>query len=232
MPLLDHFRPPISTRAPWPSLGTLWVGRVMGYLNRILPGERYAAVSTVHLGAQAEADVAEFEIPGDWSPQTAGGLVVAPPLLTIEATLDDQFDVEVRDTFEGMALVGVIEFVSPGNKDRTEARQRIVAKALAYLDMGVGVILVDVVTNRGANLHNELVAELRSPETAHLPNVSIYLAGYRPNRIEDRWTIDMWPYPVTVGELLPSVPLALKGGPMVPVDFETTYREALAEHRL
>lgn len=232
MPLLDHFHPPASARAPWPSLGTVWVGRVMGYLNRVLPGDRYAAVSTVHLGSQAEADIGEFEVPGDWNSDPTSGLVVVPPVVTIEAVLDDEFEVEVRDTHEGMALVGVIEFISPANKDRPEARQRLAAKTMAYLDLGVGVILVDIITSRRANLHNEIVAALKSPDAARLPDVATYLAGYRPTRVYDRWTIDMWPYAALVGDPLPAVPLALKGGPVVPVDFETTYRESLVEHRL
>ena len=233
MPLLDHFRKPTETRAPWPSLNTVWVGKVMGQLNRNLPADRYAALSKSHLGSDAEADVSEFEVPGGWPPAGGGGgLAVAPPLAFDETSVLDEFEVEVKDVRDDMRLVGVIEFVSPANKDRPETRRRLVAKCLSYLDLGVGLILVDVVTNRHANLHNELAVELGARPPVFLPAADAYLAGYRPSKDEERWRIAMWPYPVGVGTLIPSVPLALKGGPLVPVDFEAAYMQTLAEHNL
>ena len=234
MPLLDHFQPPARIRAPWESLGTSWVTRVMTHLNCVLPGDRYLAFSRVHLGAEAEADVAEFEVPGDWSATGDGGLatLAAPPVVSVEATIPEEFEVEVKDVREGMALVAVIEFISPANKDRPETRDRLVSKAVTYLGLGVGVVLIDVVTNRLANLHNELVAALKVRKAARLPDVPTYVAGYRPTREDGRWTVDMWPYSVPIGSAIPSVPLALKGGPLVALDLESTYTAALAEHRL
>jgi len=234
MPLLDHFHPPARIRAPWESLGTLWVSKLMAHLNRLLPRDRYQAFATVHLGSEAEADIAEFEVPGDWLATGDGGVatLAVPPVVTVEVAIRDEFEVEVKDVREGMSLVGVIEFISPANKDRPETREKLVSKTLAYLDLGVGVILVDIVTNRSANLHNELVASLRARAAARLPDVPTYVAGYRPTRDGDRWTIDMWPYVAPVGAVVPTVPLALKGGPLVPVDLEGTYSAALADHNL
>jgi hypothetical protein len=232
MPLMDHFRPPASIRAPWTSLNTSWVGKVMAELNRTLPADRYVALGKSHLGPEVEADVAEIETRGDWPPtDTAGGLAVAPPIVTVENDVTEEFEVEVQDLKEGMALVGVIEFISPGNKDRPETRRRLVSKVKSYLNLGIGVVIVDVVTVRLANLHNELVEELRRPAAA-MPDTATYLAGYRPVRTEERLTTNMWPYAVTVGSPLPSVPLALKNGPIIAIDFEKTYTQALADHRL
>jgi hypothetical protein len=138
----------------------------------------------------------------------------------------------VKDSREGMALVAVIEFISPSNKDREESRRQLVSKTQAYLNLGLGVILVDVVTNRQANLHNELVASLKGRAAARLPEGSPYVAGYKPNRESDKWIIDMWPYSVPVGSAFPPVPLALKNGPLISVDLETAYSEALIDHRL
>jgi hypothetical protein len=235
MPLLDHFQPPARIRAPWESLGHSWVTRMMAYLNRLLPRDRYQAFSSVHLGAEAEADIAEFEVPGDWSTRGDGGVatLAAPPVVTVEAAIPDEFEVEVKDVREGMSLVGVIEFISPANKDRPETREKLVSKALTYLDLGIGVILVDIVTNRLVNLHNELVVALKVRKAARLPDdAPTYVAGYRPTREDGRWTIDMWPYVAPVGAIVPTVPLALKGGPLVPVDLEGTYCAALADHNL
>ena len=65
-----------------------------------------------------------------------------------------------------------------------------------------------------------------------MPEGSTYVAGYRPMRDADKWTIDMGPYSVPVGSVFPPIPLALKGGPLIPIDLETAYTEALADHRL
>ena len=234
MPLLDHDGLPARIRAPWESLATVWVCKVMAHLNRLLPRDRYQAFATVHLGAEAEADISELEIPGDWTDTGDGGLatLAVPPVATVEAAIPDEFEVKVHDAREGMSLVGVIEFVSPANKDRPDTREQLVNKTMAYLGLGIGVVLVDVVTSRAANLHNELVAALRVRAAARLPDVPTYVAGYRPTREGDRWTIDMWPYVAPVGAGVPTVPLALKNGPLVPLDLEGTYCAALADHNL
>lgn len=234
MPLLDHFRPPARIRAPWESLGTIWASKVMAHLNRLLPRDRYQAFAPVQLGAEAEADISEFEVTGDWSDAGDGGLatLAVPPVTTVEAAIPDEFEVKVHDAREGMSLVGVIEFVSPANKDRPESREQLVNKTIAYLGLGIGVVLVDIVTSRAANLHNELVAALRVRATARLPDAPTYVAGYRSTREGDRWTIDMWPYVAPVGAIVPTVPLSLKNGPLVPLDLEGTYSAALADHNL
>lgn len=233
MPLLDHFLPPARIRAPWESLGHSWVAKLMAHLNRLLPKDRYQAFSAIHLGADAEADIAEFEVSGEWADGGRVATLAAPPVVTVEAAIPDEFEVEVKDAREGMALVGVIEFVSPANKDRPESREKLVSKTMTYLDLGIGVVLVDTVTNRLANLHNELVAALKVRKAARLPDdEATYVAGYRPTREDGRWIIDMWPYSAPVGKNLPTVPLALKNGPLVPLDLEGSYCAALADHNL
>ena len=189
MPLLDHFHSSARIRAPWESLGSSWVTRVMAHLNRLLPRERYQAFSRVHLGSDAGADIAEFEVPGDWSGEGGVAILAAPPIVSVEAAIPEEFEVEVRDAREGMSLVGVIEFISPANKDRPETRERLVNKTVAYLGLGIGVVLVDVVTNRSANLHNELVAALRVRPAARLPDVPTYVAGYQPAHKGRGWIV-------------------------------------------
>lgn len=233
MPLLDHFQPPARIRAPWESLGHSWVSKVMAHLNRLLPKDRYQAFSAIHLGAEAEADIAEFEVSGEWADGGDVATLAAPPVVTVEAAIPDEFEVEVKDAREGMSLVAVIEFISPANKDRPESRLQLVNKTLTYLDLGIGVVLVDIVTSHRANLHNELVAALKVRKAARLSDdAATYVAGYRPTRADDRWTIDMWPYVAPVGVNVPTVPLALKNGPLVPLDLEGTYAAALADHNL
>jgi hypothetical protein len=74
----------------------------------------------------------------------------------------------------------------------------------------------------------ELADEFRFPtETA------LYAVAYRPARREPGGDqIDVWPAPLAVGAALPILPLALRGGPTLPIDLETTYTEARRRSRL
>jgi hypothetical protein len=64
--------------------------------------------------------------------------------------------VEILSTEGGRTLVAAIELVSPGNKDRATKRRLFAAKCASYLSRGVGLVVLDVVTSRQGNLHNEL----------------------------------------------------------------------------
>ena len=76
----------------------------------------------------------------------------------------DDIEVQVFATVTGATLVGAIELVSPGNKDRPETRRAFAAKCVSYLTRGIGLIVVDIVTNRLANLHNEVIGLLGQAE--------------------------------------------------------------------
>jgi 3-isopropylmalate/(R)-2-methylmalate dehydratase large subunit len=55
-----------------------------------------------------------------------------------------------------------VELRSPRNKDRPESRRAFGAKSAAYLQRGIGLITVDIVSSRQFNLHNELIQERNS----------------------------------------------------------------------
>ena len=63
MPLLDHFRPPLSQERHWESFHASWAGSIADALNRVLP-EGYFAEELTHAGAGTEIDVATFEHSG------------------------------------------------------------------------------------------------------------------------------------------------------------------------
>ena len=54
----------------------------------------------------------------------------------------------VRDERDDARLVAVVELVSPSNKDRPESRRAFAAKTAAYLQRGVGLIILDIVTGQ------------------------------------------------------------------------------------
>lgn len=149
------------------------------------------------------------------------------------ALFPETFEVRVFSTVTGLTLVGAIELVSPGNKDRPEERRAFAIKCASYLHQGVSLIVVDVVTNRRANLHNETMRLMAADprfEMAGAP--SLYAVAYRPVRRQDRAEIDLWPATFAVGDPLPTLPLRLTGDEFVSVDFEGPYQEACRRRRL
>jgi hypothetical protein len=235
MPLLDHFHGPNVEELPWESVNTLWIAAVVAHLTQVLPQDRFRAFAKRHLGPQVEADVAEFE---SLQPTgTANGPVAtlmqtyAPPALhTIPAIFPDDIEIQIADATNRRRLVAVIEFVSPGNKKEAAERTSFVAKCCAYLRQGIGLVVVDVVTARAANFHDELMRLMgfQAPYAFAEPT-PLYAVSYRPAHRPGQNTIDMWPERLEVGHALPTVPLPLKGAGLVPLDLEATYETALEQ---
>lgn len=242
MPLLNHFHPPLLNRLPsWESFHSFWAVAIAEHLNQLLP-RRYIATVTTHLGSEVEADVAEFESPfePEDEPQNGpgGGVAVqtwAPPVTTLvaPAVFPDDFEVHVHDQLDGAQLVAAVELASPRNKDRPESRRAFAAKCAAYLQRGIGLIAVDIVTSRHANLHNELAQLMGWGDSLQMPaDAFLYVVAYRPAHRQERNEIDLWPVPLAVDATLPLLPLALKRARAVPLDLETTYTNARQRSRL
>jgi len=193
-----------------------------------------------------EADVAEFDTEplstvngvghGNGTVAVATAPVtVAPPQLTLEVPqgLIDQVAVEVRDRDRDYRLAGVVELLSPGNKDRADARQMFVGKTAGYLLTGVGLVVADVVTTRTANLHNELIRLHGAGEGQLMPGApATYAAAYAPEPGKDQIRLDIWAQPLAVGGPLPTLGLKVLGFGFVRVDLDATYREACEWSRL
>ena len=210
--------------------------------------DRYFAEIQVHVGGRIEVDVGTFdqgplvfrdEAFGESSSSVA--TLPAPPEvwappdpdLTFPAIFPDVYEVLVFREDGGSKLVGAIELVSPGNKDRPESRRAFASKCSSYLQAGVGLVIVDIVTSRLANLHDELIDLLGLGEFDKMPfGPPIYAAAYRPGRREGNDVVHAWRVPLAVGETLPTLPLSLKAGPCLPLELEATYAELCRRARL
>jgi hypothetical protein len=204
--LQDHFHPPLSLRRHWHAFHNAWATYIASYLNQQLP-EGYFAEANVQFGIEID---------------------VAPVPLFITT---DVVEVLVFDQEAGPTLAGAIELVSPANKDRPAHRDAFVSKCTTYLQQGVGLIVVDVVTDRSANLHEELLARLHSPSEVPL-NAELYAVAYRPVIRAGQPSLDIWQEPLGVGRSLPTMPLWLPGSLSLPVDFEATYSRTCQEQRI
>jgi len=173
MPLLDHFHPPLADDPPWNSLYTLWAAAVVRWLNGTLSPGEFRAFANVRRGAHVEADVAEYRrLPTNGvhatAPSNNGGVALlpcAPPAMaSFPLAATDDIEVQIAESRHHMTIAGVIEFISPANKKELGERKAFVAKCASYLHRGIGVAIVDIVTNRHANLHNELMQALGGPQ--------------------------------------------------------------------
>jgi hypothetical protein len=245
MPLLDHFRPPLYGERHSESFHAQWAGALAAGLNVGLLPPGYFAEVQVHVGPRVEVDVATWESLSRASapaPSSDGGTATltapawAPPVpqLAMPAIFPDDLEVLVYSSEAGPTLVAVVELVSPGNKDRAEYRRAFAAKCASYLHRGIGLVMVDVVTTRQANLHDEMVRLMGLSEDAFaFPGGNpLYTAAYRPVRRAQTDQIDVWTAPLVVGNPLPIMPLPVLGYGCIRLDLESSYTEARQRSRL
>jgi hypothetical protein len=242
MPLRDHFHPPLSERRPWESFQTTWASALADYLTEEVLPPGYIALVQIHPGAAVEIDVATYGEPGAPAPGGGSGgaataartvwTPVAAPLL-LPAVFPPGCTVEILSTEGGRTLVAAIELVSPRNKDRAGKRRLFAAKCATYLSRGIGLIVMDVVTSRQGNLHNELIDLLGLDAALHLPPDSdLYSVAYRPLLEGGAGRIETWSTLLAVGNPLPTLPLSLEAEHCVAVNLETAYLEASNRRRL
>lgn len=237
MPILDHFFSPLHAE-DWPGVQTCWLASLAGNLNRRwLPSDYRAGVERYH-GPEYAFDVLVVREPQpSYTPGLSGSQddfnfpacdAVVPGVVAPHGR------VTVRRA--GGELVAVIEIVSPGNKDRREAREGFAGKVRACLQAGIALMVADIVTEYRFNLHN-LWAGGEPCDTPRLsdPQKPLNVTAYRPVVPEDgsfRSRVEMWLRPLEVGDELPTLPLCIREDLAVPVELERTYSEACEDLRL
>lgn len=238
MPLLDHFRPPLSQRRHWDSFHGAWAEAIAIHLNQSLLPERFVAETRVKLGGQVEIDVGAFAETITTASSGPGGVALgAPPQPMATAALGfqdpDVFEVQVLSEEEGPCLVAAIELASPANKDRPANRRMFAVKCASYLHSGVSVIIIDVVTQRSGNLYAELLQLLQVglPTSGQGPN-DLYATAHRTAPSSEGLQLEAWAYALKLGDALPTLPLWLGGDLCLPLDLEATYHAACVARRL
>lgn len=252
MPLRDHFHPPVFPRTRWEGFHHMWAVKIVERLNEGVLSLKHRSEPEIHVGSQIEVDVATFD---DETPASGfdgangsgdGGVAVATrtyappaPAITADVAFDDPdvFEILVYREDGVFRLVAAVELVSPGNKDRPANRRAFAAKCAAYLQAGVSVVTVDIVTDRPANLHTELADVLQLPGPfAWEPPGGLAVVAYRTvKRTAERNArvrLDVWPHPLAVGAELPTVPLWLAADLAVPLELDRTYEAACRSLRV
>lgn len=240
MPLLDHFHPPLHPKRHWESFHARWAAAIADALNVQLLPRNYFAEVHVHLGGRVEVDVATLHDPDALGMESAAGKVAVAPArpwaplaatMSIPAVFPDSAEVLVFHDLGDLNLVAAVVLVSPSNKDRPASRRGFAAKCATYLQQGVGLVVIDIVTDQHFNLHNELIDLLGVGKSFHIELGPLYSVAYRPIRRPDDERADVWPVTLALGATLPQLPLALNRG-SVPLDLEKTYTDACQRSRL
>jgi hypothetical protein len=215
MGLHDHFRPPLSERRHWHAFHNAWATYLAADVNRLLP-PGFFAEPNVKFGI--EIDVAA------WTP--------AAPTQTVALTLaTDVIEVLIHQQEGGPTLAAAIEFVSPANKDRQEHRDAFTAKCAAYVQAGIGLMMVDVVTSRSGRLHEDLLLRLGTPTQAPLQS-DLYATSYRPTQRAGQTLLDVWQENLALDRPLPKMGLWLRNGPGLNVDLQASYERTCSDLRI
>ncbi len=232
MSLHDHFRGRLATHRHWTSFHADWATYLAEDLNdRLMPG--YFAEPIAQF--QIEIDVATWEEQGARSDTTPGETwEPSAPLMTVPFVLaTDIVEVLIYRSEGGPVLAGAIEFVSPANKDRPANRDAFVSKCASYLQQGVGLALVDIVTDRKANLHHLLLERtVPSLSAGQVQQDDLYASAYRPVQKNAQTTMNIWYEPLRLGGQFPTLPLWLRGGARVPIRLEETYEKTIQKLRI
>lgn len=246
MPLKDHAA--LRDEVQWGTFHQNWVVKIVDRLNETVLSDRYRSESHAHLGRAAEVDIGTLEQAGPASQFESanghhpGGLAVAPavyappaPPLTGPAGFADAGVFEVRVRRGRWDLVAAVELVSERNKDRPAARREVAVKCASYLHAGVSLVVVDADTERLADLHGELCDLLAvGPALRWASPTGLAVVSYRTAKpaADAPVRLDAWPFPLAVGQELPTVPLWLAADLAVPLELEWSYRAACRSLRL
>jgi hypothetical protein len=212
---------------------TVWTSALRNVLNEGLLPRGYYALAEQHAG-RAIADVLtlhaspDAQIPGSTPPAT-GGIAVAeaPPRVLRKHTLEPSIlrrrrSLAIRHV-SGHRLIALIEIVSPANKDRGQHVLELVDKAVALVEQGVHLLLIDLLPpglHDPTGIHGEIVQALdRYHEPYALPpgsplTMASYVAG----------VIDIYLEHLVVGSTLVDMPLFLQTDRYVNVPLEPTYQ--------
>jgi hypothetical protein len=238
MPIHDWTR---VTAGSFHAFHVSWIAELQRALNSgVLPEGYYAQAEQV--AGQVIADVLALEnLGGGWSTPEAGGnsaneagglsVATAPPRVTLSDTVTEAMllaarrrQLVIRHT-TGDRIVALLEIVSPGNKEKRGALEAFVDKAVAALDLGYHLLVIDLFPPGPFDpegMHGAIWKSLRGvyqpPAGKPLTLAAYAAAGAGP--------VTCYVEPTAVGAVLIPMPLFLDPTHYVNVPLESTYQAA------
>lgn len=246
MPLRDHFHPPLLNNPNAESINATWSTLLMLQLNQSVLPKGYRAEQEVFGGPRVTIDLGAIDrTPGGAAPGGPNGTAVgtvataprtyAPPVPLLFGDVNfpepDLFEVRVLSD-DGSRVAAAIELVSRANKDRPETRRAFAIKCASYLQAGISVVIMDIVTARRADLYAELATLIDLPDSLRWNSPTGMVAvSLRVVGVNESVRMEAWPVSLQVGATLPTLPLWLDYDLAVPLDLESTYEATVAGHR-
>ncbi len=204
---------------------TLWIAEIQRALVERLPDEYYCLPEQ-----RAGLFVPDLLTLSRGGPEgriesSGGTAVMTPPRTSLfQESLAEPFRPRQRQVVirhaSGDRVVAVIEIVSPANKDTAPRTLMFVRKVRELLERGIHVLSLDPFPGGSSapdGLHAEIFADavdepLRCPTERPLALVSYECAE----------RIRVWMECLSVGEVLPDMPVFLEPGAHIPVPLEPT----------
>jgi Protein of unknown function (DUF4058) len=226
MVLLDHFCPPLSSSHRWQAFLHAWATCLATYLNQKLPAG-FVAKSNV----QFRTEIDHFS-ESSTNPADVTWLPLPPHQQIMFSATAEIIEVNICSDVAGLTLKCVIELVSPANKDQAEQRQAFLSKCETYLRQGVSLVVIDVVTARKANLHQDLLDRLHPNHIDLSPANGLYAATYHPICENQQVNLDIWFEIFGLGEALPTMPLWFDTNRCLSLLLQETYEQTCRSQRI
>jgi hypothetical protein len=216
---------------------TSWIAELKKALNNgLLPRDYYSQAEQIAGKIIPDVRTLNAARPShsQESTQPPGTTAVAeaPPQVSITDRVDEAVRYAVRQRSivirhsTGDEVVGLIEIVSPGNKNSTRALERFVDKAVAALTSGIHLLLLDLFPpgiHDPDGIHGVLWSEFTARVFQQPADKPLTLAAYAAGD-----AVEAYVEPIAVGSTLPDMPVFLTPDWYVAAPLESTYQEAYA----
>ncbi len=207
-----------------------WSIAIRNALNRGLLPKGYSALVEQHADGLVP-DVITLKSRSKTDPPVepvGGGVVVATPPRARHVLRAEKESAAARANRIAIRhslgrVVCILEIVSPGNKASRSALRAFVEKAVAFLQRGVHLLIVDLFppSNRDPQgMAKAIWDEIEEQSYELPPDKRLTLAAFVAGMPKTAYIEE-----VGVGDMLPDMPAYLDADRYVPVPLEETYRE-------
>lgn len=236
MPIHDWTR---VTAGTFHAFHVAWIAELQRTFNSgLLPQGYYALAEQVagEIGPDVLAlqDVGGAEpeppAPEDAEDDRLVAVADAPPQVSVMDTATEAMLLAARRRqlvirhLTGDRVVALVEIVSPGNKERRSTLEAFVDKAVAALDQGYHLLIIDLLPPSAFDpqgIHGAVWRRVSGPGYEAPPDRPLTLAAYASGAV-----IRAYVEPVAVGSELPAMPLFLDPEHYVNIPLEASYRAA------
>ncbi|HEY1188658.1 MAG TPA: DUF4058 family protein [Gemmata sp.] len=216
----------------WNSLHIVWQTTLLTQIQGRLPAGYRAYIGSVPAltidapNGRPDLNVRTWKPAGDGPPSGATVRAEEPDAFVDEAVAVFELDPQtaLHIDLHGQ-LIAAVEIVSPRNKDRPDSRERYTSRYFGYLRQNVHLLLIDILPRPvGFSFADAVAADLGIQQP---PCPVPFAVSYRVGEpVPGGTLVARRLCPLTVGQPLPTIPLALSVHQAVLIDLEQTYREA------